>query len=92
MVLCFFARGIYKADLVAATLSSLGYSYSEEELKRLSREIYLEKQRLKREEGYSARKLSLPERIYQVDTPLGKISREYVKEALAHFDQLIERA
>ena len=90
LVICFFARGVYKADLVAATLDSLGYSYSEDELKKLGREIYLEKQRLKREEGFSAKNLSIPGRLYQVDTPLGKIDRRYVEEALAYFDQLIK--
>ena len=90
LVICFFARGVYKADLVAAALDSLGYSYSEDELKKLGREIYLEKQRLKREEGFSAKNLSIPGRLYQVDTPLGKIDRRYVEEALAYFDQLIE--
>jgi len=90
LVICFFARGVYKADLVAATLDSLGYSYSEDELKKLGREIYLEKQKLKREEGFSAKNLSIPGRLYQVDTPLGKIDRRYVEEALAYFDQLIK--
>jgi len=90
LVICFFARGVYKADLVAAALDSLGYSYSEDELKKLGREIYLEKQRLKREEGFSAKNLSIPGRLYQVDTPLGKIDRRYVEEALAYFDQLIK--
>ncbi|MCD6591777.1 MAG: aldehyde:ferredoxin oxidoreductase [Thaumarchaeota archaeon] len=90
LVICFFARGVYKADLVAAALDSLGYSYSEDELKKLGREIYLEKQRLKREEGFSAKNLSIPGRLYQVDTPLGKIDRRYVEETLAYFDQLIE--
>ena len=90
LVICFFARGVYKADLVAAALDSLGYSYSEDELKKLGREIYLEKQRLKREEGFSAKNLSIPGRLYQVDTPLGKIDKGYVEEALAYFDQLIE--
>ena len=90
LVICFFARGVYKADLVAAALDSLGYSYSEDELKKLGREIYLEKQRLKREEGFSAKNLSIPGRLYQVDTPLGKIDKRYVEEALAYFDQLIK--
>ena len=90
LVICCFARGVYKADLVAAALDSLGYSYSEDELKKLGREIYLEKQRLKREEGFSAKNLSIPGRLYQVDTPLGKIDKRYVEEALAYFDQLIK--
>ena len=89
LVLCFFARGIYKPDLVASILEGLGYELSEEELKKVGREIYFAKQRIKREEGFSAKSLRIPERIYEVETPLGKIERSYVEKALAHFDEFV---
>ena len=90
LVLCFFARGIYKPDLVASALEALGYGMSEEELKRVGREIYFAKQRIKRGEGFSAGSLRIPERIYEVETPLGRIERGYVERALAYFDELVE--
>ncbi|MCD6421659.1 MAG: aldehyde:ferredoxin oxidoreductase, partial [Thaumarchaeota archaeon] len=89
LVLCFFARGIYKPDLVASILDGLGYELSEEELRKVGREIYFAKQRIKREEGFSAKSLRVPGRIYEVETPLGKIERSYVEKALAYFDELV---
>ncbi len=91
LVLCFFARGIYKRELVTEALSSLGYSYSEDKLVRLGREIYLEKQRVKRDEGFKASSLRIPARIYNVLTPLGKIEEDYVKASLQEFDEVTTR-
>jgi len=91
LVLCFFARGIYKKELVAEVLSSLGYSYSEDELLRIGREIYMEKQRIKKGEGFKASSLRIPARIYEVPTPLGEIKRGYIEAALRVFDEIIAR-
>ncbi len=90
LALCLFARGVYDEELVSEALRSLGYEYSPEDLKKLGREIYFEKQRLKSEEGFRASRLRIPERITETRTPLGKISREYVERALKEFDNLIK--
>jgi aldehyde:ferredoxin oxidoreductase len=92
LVLCLFARGVYDESLVSEALGSLGYNYSPEDLKRLGREIYFEKQRLKWEEGFRASNLRIPARMVETPTPLGKISREYIEEALRAFDEIIRRS
>jgi len=92
LVLCLFARGVYDENLVSEALRSLGYDYSPEDLKRLGREIYFEKQRLKWEEGFRASSLRIPGRIIETPTPLGRISREYLEEALKEFDNLIGKS
>lgn len=91
MVLCFFSRGFYTPDLVASALSSLGYDLSEHQLMSLGREIYLEKQRIKKDEGFSAAKIRVPERLYNTETPIGRIDRRYFERALEYFDKLLER-
>ncbi|RLG04776.1 MAG: aldehyde:ferredoxin oxidoreductase [Thaumarchaeota archaeon] len=91
LVVCLFARAIYKDSLIAEALSSLGYTCSEADLRRLGMEIYLEKQRIKREEGFRASRLRIPDRVYEISTPLGKIDEGYVRDVLREFDDFIAR-
>ena len=39
LVVCFFARGIYKPEVVVKTLKTLGYDYDVDGLKDLGRKI-----------------------------------------------------
>jgi aldehyde:ferredoxin oxidoreductase len=91
LVLCLFARGVYDENLTSEALGSLGYSYSSADLRKLGREIYFEKQRLKWEEGFRASNLRIPKRITETPTPLGKISKEYFEEALKEFDNIVKK-
>jgi len=91
LVACLFARSIYTPDRIAKALKILGYQYDENKLRELGRKIYFEKQKIKREEGFQPSKLRIPERIYQTPTPLGKISKEYINQALAEFEKILEK-
>jgi len=46
LVVCFFARGIYKPDIVCRALKPVGVEIEENELKKLGKKIYFEKLRL----------------------------------------------
>ena len=87
LVVCFFARGIYKPELVRDALEPLGYSFSVDELKKLGEEIYREKYRLKVREGFSISGLRIPDRIFETESAKGFITRDYIIEALNYFKE-----
>lgn len=89
IVICFFARGIYKPELVAETLNVLGFKYSLDDLKRIGKEIHLEKYRFKIREGFDFDKMHVPDRIFQTPEPTGQISREFIDEGLKYAKSLI---
>ncbi len=84
LVVCFFARAIYKPALVSETLRTLGYCLEQENLFQVGKKIHSEKYRFKKQCGFSLDKLSFPERIFQTDTPAGKLDKNYMKETINH--------
>ncbi len=92
LAICLFARGIYKPDVVVKCFKPLKVEYGVEQLKKLGREIWIEKQLIKRAEGFSPLSLRIPERILKTPTPLGNIDPEYIKEALKYYDLLVSLA
>jgi aldehyde:ferredoxin oxidoreductase len=82
LVLCLFVRGIYKPGVVLRALKPLGIEMDENELKELGRRIYREKLELKKMMGFDPSKLRIPRRIFEVESPHGLLSEEYVREAL----------
>lgn len=91
LVICYFARGIYKPPLVAKALKSLGYGVSEDDIVRLGKKIYCEKQSIKLREGYDPSKVRIPSRITETPTPLGKIDEDYVRKAVSSVRDVIIR-
>ncbi len=89
LVICLFARGIYKPDLVTEAFSALGYDLTTDDIKKIGREIYREKYKLKLELGFDVNKLRIPGRILEVPTPYGKISEEYFRRALDYFSKKV---
>ncbi len=90
LVVCFFARGIYKPEIVCRALKPVGIEIEESELKKLGEKIYFEKLRLKKAMGFDAKKLRLPDRIFETETPHGKLNRDYAKRAIDYFAKIVE--
>ncbi|MCS7116290.1 MAG: aldehyde ferredoxin oxidoreductase family protein [Nitrososphaerota archaeon] len=82
LVICYFARGIYRPDMVVKALKPLGYDLNEEDLNRLGIEILREKYRFKFREGFDIKKLKLPKRVSETPSPSGQISPEFVMEGV----------
>lgn len=82
--LCFFARGIYKPEILVTALASMGYVKTIEELMETGLEIYKEKYLFKLREGFSVENLRLPGRIFETKDPTGKISPEFMETALRY--------
>ncbi len=89
LVVCLFGRGLYKEELVSRTLKSIGINLEPDQLRRLGRKIWIEKWIVKLREGYDPEKIELPKRIFETETPLGKISPEVVKEAVREIKLII---
>ncbi len=92
LVVCLFGRGIYKEDLVARALRSIGINVTPDDLKTLGRQIWLEKWIVKIREGYDPERIELPKRIFETETPLGKIDPELVKTAIREVKYMIYEA
>ena len=91
LVVCFFARGIYKPDVVCRALKPVGIEIDEDGLKKMGEKIYFEKLRLKKDMGFDASKLRVPDRIFETETPHGKLDRSYMERALRYFAEVVEK-
>lgn len=89
LVVCFFARGIYTPDLVARAFKPLGYDYGPDDLTEAGRRIYAEKLRLKVRMGFDLGKIRLPKRIFEVESFRGRLSEEFIREALRHYRSMV---
>ena len=87
LVVCFFARGIYTRDLVLKALKPLGIEMTEEDLEELGRKIYLEKLKLKKMMGFDIDEVRIPERVFEAETPHGKLSKDYFERALNYYKE-----
>jgi len=88
LVVCLFARGIYDRELVARCLRASGLDIGPQGLEDLGTEIHREKYRFKLREGFSLEDLRLPGRIFETPTPLGNLTEDFFKRAIARFRQL----
>jgi len=91
LVVCYFARGIYKPDLVVRAFKPLGVETDENELREKGRKIYEEKLRLKKKLGFSVEDLEIPRRVFEIETPHGKLDEKYVREALDYYKEMVEK-
>jgi len=85
LVICFFARNIYKPPVVSKALRSAGFTLSEDGLARLGAETLRLKHAFKAREGFSLESLRIPKRVFETLTPLGPITPEFIREAMAAF-------
>jgi aldehyde:ferredoxin oxidoreductase len=87
IAICFFARGIYKMDIVARALAFMGYPFDAAQLKEIGQKIHAEKFRFKVREGFSYKDQHIPERILTTPDPTSLIKKELITDALAYFSK-----
>ncbi|ADB57156.1 aldehyde ferredoxin oxidoreductase family protein [Archaeoglobus profundus] len=83
LVVCFFARGVYKPEIVSKAFKPLGYEISEDELEKYGEDTYREKLKIKVEMGF--KKPRIPERIFETECTHGKLERDYIEKALDYW-------
>jgi aldehyde:ferredoxin oxidoreductase len=90
LVVCFFARGVYRPELVGELLRTLDISFDEGELVKLGRDILKEKFKFKAREGFSFDGLRIPKRILETPTPSGVLEKAAFEEALRYAKAILE--
>ncbi len=85
LVVCFFARNIFKPDIVEKAFKPLGFEFNQEDLDRIGERIYFEKLKLKKKMGYEPDVSQIPERVFEVETPHGILEKEYFVRALDYY-------
>jgi len=89
LVICFFARNIYKPEIVVKALKTMGYEFTIEDLNKLGREILKKKYEFKFREGFDPNKLRIPKRILETPTPHGKLAEKEIRKAVnLYFEKL----
>ncbi|MCD6457623.1 MAG: aldehyde ferredoxin oxidoreductase family protein [Thermoproteales archaeon] len=91
LVVCFFARGIYKPEIVAKALEPLGWNLTPEDLGKIGAKIHRLKYEFKFREGFDLDSLRLPHRIFETPTPHGYLDEYKFKEMIEKFKLLIQK-
>ncbi|MCX8028325.1 MAG: aldehyde ferredoxin oxidoreductase family protein [Thermodesulfovibrionales bacterium] len=91
LVICFFAREIYKPEVVLRALQTTGFNLSQEELTSISKEILKEKYAFKIREGFSFDNLEIPERIFQTPSSAGFINKDFFMQTLNSAKEIIQK-
>lgn len=91
LVVCFFARGIYRPETVASALKAAGLGLATEDLRRLGEEIHRQKYRFKVREGFSLDELRIPKRILETRSPVSGWDESYLRTALQRVKHVLSQ-
>ena len=91
LVICLFAREVYKPDIVSSALRVAGFELGQDDLVKLGRKILANKYRLKLELGFKPEEVSFPRRIFETPTPHGRLDPAYMERAKAAYAELLLR-
>ena len=89
LVVCFFARGIYKEDMVIKALNVAGFDLTSEDIRRIGESIHKDKYDFKIREGFSFDSLRIPKRIFETESPVGEWDEEYIRRALGYVSKAL---
>lgn len=90
LVICFFARGIYRPNIVIEALKIAGYDFSNGDLNKIGEEILKKKYQFKFREGFDIDKLYIPKRIFETLSPHGLINEETIIKAINFYIEKIK--
>ena len=79
MVSCLFAREVYKEELLADCLKSLGYETLAGQLPELSRRVQKLRWQTRLATGFNPASISIPKRFTEVTTWKGKVDGEFLE-------------
>ncbi len=92
LVVCFFARGLYKPDVVCRALAVAGVNLTEDDLTRIGRETLAAKHRFKAREGFGWGDDPLPRRIFETPALGHPISADELRQTVTEFARLAAEA
>jgi aldehyde:ferredoxin oxidoreductase len=92
LVVCFFARGLYKPEIVCRALAVAGVMLTEDGLARLGRETLAAKHRFKAREGFDWGDYTLPRRIFETPALGHPIGEDDLRRTITEFARLAAEA
>lgn len=90
LVVCLFSRGIYHKDVILDALEICGVNLVGEDLDQMSFEIMRNKFGFKLREGFNTEEIRIPRRIFETETPLGKLDEGYLRRSVESFFKLMQ--
>jgi len=82
---CYFARRIYSKEVVCEALKTLGIDKAQDELMKMGKEIFHNLYKFKVREGFELGEQKLPKRIFEVQTPHGKLEVKKIKSMINYY-------
>ncbi len=92
LVVCFFARSIYKYEPIAQALRAIGFDTSPDQLKELGQEILRRKYRFKMREGFAFESLRIPKRILKTVSPHGVLDEKFLRQGIEAYKNILLQA
>ena len=89
MVACLFARGVYKNDLLAECLQSVGYPELAANIEPLGRHIQKLRWQTRIGTGFTPESVTIPKRFFKIKTWKGPIDPEYLNTLKTKYGQAI---
>ena len=80
MVACLFARAVYKDELLADCLNSLGYSTLANNMDQVAQHIQKLRWRLRLATGFDPTAVKIPKRFTEITTWKGTIDKKYLND------------
>ncbi|MEM2955598.1 MAG: aldehyde ferredoxin oxidoreductase C-terminal domain-containing protein, partial [Nitrososphaerales archaeon] len=82
---CYFARRIYSKEVVCEALKTLGIDKTQDELMKMGKEIFHNLYKFKVREDFELSEQNIPKRIFEVQTPHGKLEFEKIKSMMDYY-------
>ena len=89
MVACLFARSVYKDDLLAECLHSLGYHKLAESIPEVSQKLQKHRWQIRLATGYDPMTVKIPKRLKEVNTWKGPINGKTLDQLRRNYAQKI---
>ncbi len=90
LVVCFFAREIYRPETILSALHVAGFKLAAGQLDQLGRRIHYEKFRFKLREGFSFENLRIPKRIFQTPSFVKEWDEALIRNTIKAVQKSIE--
>ncbi|TIH13067.1 aldehyde ferredoxin oxidoreductase [Marinifilum sp. JC120] len=89
MVACLFGRGVYKDEILAECLKSVGYGEIADNMDLIGERVRAMRWKVRFSTGYDPEKISIPKRYREVSTWKGKTDPEYMEKLKAEYGRRI---
>ncbi len=88
---CYFARKIYSKEIVSKVLAAIGIKYNPQRLLLLGKEITHNLLKFKVREGFNLEPLNIPKRLFEPETPWGKLDSDKIRHIITAYITKRER-